>query len=145
MGRGRRAEAVTRRFWLPGEPVAQARARTGRGFAYYPKPSADYRKWAALQLRTQNAGQPAILGPVKCGLLFYRVRPKSNKSEWPTVKPDLDNYVKMTLDALMDAGILRDDSQVCRIDAGKMWVSERARYATRLDGPGVEVVLEALS
>jgi Holliday junction resolvase RusA-like endonuclease len=130
---------TTRRFWLPGPPVPQARARTGRGFAYYPKPSADYRKWAALQLRTQNAGQPAIWTAVKAGLLFYRVRPKSNKSEWPVVKPDLDNYVKMILDALMDAGILRDDSQVCRIDAGKFWCNPAPTA-----GPGVDVVLEVL-
>jgi Holliday junction resolvase RusA-like endonuclease len=129
---------VTRRFWLPGEPVAQARARTGRGHAYYPKPSADYRKWAALQLRAQNAGQPAILGPVKLTLLCFRWRPKSNHSKWPTVKPDVSNYLKMLEDALVDAGVLRDDSQVCRIDAGKFWVEE---YRT---GPGVEVVLEAL-
>lgn len=124
------------RFWISGEPVAQARARTGKGFAYYPRKSADYRKWAALSLRSQHAGKPPASGPVKLGLLFYRVRPKSNKSAWPTVKPDLDNYVKMLCDTLMDAGVLADDSQVCRIDAGKFWTADK---------PGVEVVLEPLT
>jgi len=127
---------VTLRFWLPGEPVAQARARTGKGHGYYPAKSAGYRNWAALTLRSVHAGKPPLSGPVKLGLVFYRVRPKSNKSEWPTVKPDLSNYLKMIEDALVDAGVLADDSQVCRLDAGKFWTADK---------PGVEVVLEALS
>ena len=149
---------MTLRFWLPGEPVAQARARTvfrdkrkrllRTPHSYYPKESQDYREWAALRLRAQFVALPdkpmlgprgSIFGPVKLGLLFYRVRPKSNKSEWPTVKPDLDNYVKMLCDALMDAGILADDAQVCRLDAGKFWVVEEYRC-----GPGVEVIVEPL-
>ena len=123
------------RFWLPGEPVAQARARTGKGHAYYPVKSAGYRRLAARLLRLQHMGKPPLAGPVKLGLLFYRVRPKSNRSEWPTVRPDLDNYVKMLCDALMDAGILADDSQICSLGAGKFWTTDK---------PGVEVVLEAL-
>jgi len=124
------------RFWLPGEPVTQARARTGKGHGYYPAKSAGYRKWAALSLRSQYAGKPPLSGPVKLGLLFYRVRPKSNRSDWPTIKPDLDNYVKMLCDALKDAGVLADDAQVCRLDAGKFWIAEE---------PCVEVVLESLA
>ena len=140
---------MTLRFWLPGEPVAQARARTGKGFAYYPAKCANYRKTAALLLRSQYVGQPhpfgPVVGPVKLGLLFYRVRPKSNKSQWPTVKPDLDNYVKMLCDALMDAGVLADDSQVCALNAGKFWVEESSDPSVKfITGPGVEVVLEAL-
>ena len=123
------------RFWLPGEPVAQARARTGKGHGYYPAKSAGYRKWAALSLRTQHAGKPPVSAPVKLSLLCYRVRPKSNKTGWPVVRPDLDNYVKMLCDALMDAGILADDSQICSLGAGKFWTTDK---------PGVEVVLEAL-
>ena len=68
---------------------------------------------------------------------MYRVRPKSNKSEWPIVKPDLSNYLKMIEDALVDAGVLRDDSQVYHLDAGKFWVEAD-------DKPGVEVVVEAM-
>jgi len=128
------------RFWLPGEPVAQARARTGKGFAFYPAKSAGYRKWAVLQLRNQLAGRPPLLGPVKLGMLVYRVRPKSNKSEWPIVKPDLSNYLKMVEDALVDAGVLRDDSQICRYgDMGKFWTFNR-----RVDGPGVEIDVDPL-
>jgi Holliday junction resolvase RusA-like endonuclease len=126
------------RFWLAGEPVAQARPRIVRDAGcYYPAKSANYRKWAVLQLRNQLAGRPALLGPVKMGMLVYRVRPKSNKSEWPIVKPDLSNYLKMVEDALVDAGVLRDDSQICRYgDMGKFWVEDFSC------GPGVEVVVE---
>ena len=126
---------MTLRFWLPGEPVAQARARTGKGFAFYPAKSASYRKWAVLQLRNQLAGRPALSVAVKLGLTFHRTRPKSNRATWPTVRPDLDNYVKMVCDALMDAGAIFDDGAVCVLHAEKLWT---------LAEPGVEVIVEPL-
>jgi Holliday junction resolvase RusA-like endonuclease len=123
------------RFWLPGEPVAQARARTGKGFAFYPAKSAGYRKWAVLQLRNQLAGRPPLAGALKLTVTFHRTRPKSNRSTLPTVRPDLDNYVKMTCDALMDAGAIVDDGAMCVLHAEKLWTVDR---------PGVEVVVESL-
>ena len=122
------------RFWLPGEPVAQARARTGKGFAFYPAKSANYRKWAVLQLRDQLAGRPPLDGALQLTVTFHRCRPKSNKSPRPVVRPDLDNYVKMTCDALMDAGAILDDGAVCALHAVKVWSMD----------PGVEVVVEPL-
>lgn len=124
--------------WLPGEPVAQARPKvTRRGHVYYPAKSAGYRKRIARLLRVAWAGQPALAGPCKIGLLFYRVRPKSNKSEWPTVKPDLDNLAKQVVDACTDAGIIRDDGQVCVLNCGKLWAADMT--------PGVEVIVEPLT
>lgn len=43
----------------------------------------------------------------------------------PTTKPDIDKLQRSTLDAMRDAGVYVDDSQVVRIDARKVWATER--------------------
>lgn len=126
-------------FWLPGEPVAQARARTGKGFAFYPVKSASYRKWAVLQLKIQNDGRLPLDGPIRLQITTYRTRPKSNHDAWPIGKPDWDNYGKMISDALgqrKGAGVITDDCRVCDGRVVKRW-------ALGME-PGVEVVLEPL-
>jgi len=39
----------------------------------------------------------------------------------PVGKPDLDKLLRSTLDALTDVGAIRDDSQVVRIEAAKVY------------------------
>lgn len=43
----------------------------------------------------------------------------------PTTKPDIDKLSRSTLDALRDAGVYVDDSQVVGLNARKVWASER--------------------
>ena len=57
--------------------------------------------------------------------------------QWHTSKPDTDNIVKCVGDALVQSGILRDDSIVARIEAGK-WVARDG------EAPSVRVQVEAL-
>lgn len=121
--------------WLPGEPVPQARPRVTRGgHVFYPAKSAAYRKRIATLLQYARRGQTPISGPVKLTLYYYRARPKSNKSPQPIVKPDLDNLAKQTIDALVDAGVIYDDGQVCALMAVKAWATKTA---------GVDVAVEA--
>ena len=49
-------------------------------------------------------------------------------------KPDLDNLIKATLDAMTQAGAWRDDSQVSTIRASK-------QYAFRLNKTGVRILI----
>ena len=61
-------------------------------------------------------------GAIRVELDFCLIRPKSSKREYPTVKPDLDNYIKSVLDA-MNGIILKDDSQIVSIEASKKYTS----------------------
>lgn len=62
--------------------------------------------------------------PVRVWLTDYRLKPKSVKRAWPSTKPDLDKIVRATLDALTQAGVIRDDSRVCEIEAYKCYAKE---------------------
>lgn len=77
-----------------------------------------------------------LTGPVVIGVTFYFLRPKSHYGTGrnaATLKPsapitvtsrahgDLDKLVRSTLDALVSAGVLRDDSLVVDLTARKRW------------------------
>jgi len=68
--------------------------------------------------------RPQIKGPVFLSLTFVMPRPKSNKNQFHTVRPDLDNLAKAAMDALTDAGAWRDDSQVCSLNLVKIYADE---------------------
>src|SRR5690606_17977873 len=73
-------------------------------------------------------------GPVQVDVTFILPRPKGHYGTGrnagkvrtsappePTTKPDLDKLMRSTLDALTDVGVLRDDAQVVRIYAAKVY------------------------
>lgn len=73
-------------------------------------------------------------GPVRVGITFILPRPKGHYGTGrnagrvrtsapaePTTKPDLDKLLRSTLDALTDVGAIRDDAQVVRIEAAKVY------------------------
>jgi Holliday junction resolvase RusA-like endonuclease len=81
-------------------------------------------------------------GPVevRIAFTFERHGVTAKASPWPTVNGgvnaigDLDKLERNVLDALTDAAILADDSQVCVMSTRKQWGPEA----------GVDVVLYAL-
>ena len=90
------------------------------------KPWAEAVKWAALEC-------PMVImeGPVSVKVCFTLPKPKSaRKAAVPYKKPDLDKLVRSTFDALTDAGVWRDDSQVVSLQASKV-------YPNGLGGLGV--------
>jgi Holliday junction resolvase RusA-like endonuclease len=54
-----------------------------------------------------------------------------------TSKPDIDNIEKCLLDALVMAGVLRDDKGVCD-------VRKKKRYSSKVEGPSVYFRLRQL-
>jgi Holliday junction resolvase RusA-like endonuclease len=106
-------------FFVHGTPIAQGRPRAFRrgsmiGF-YDPKES---KGWKAEVAKSVGIIAPFPSGmPLKLSVRFYLEKPKSVKRLHPTVKPDLDNYVKAVMDALKD--VWGDDCQVVQITASK--------------------------
>lgn len=107
---------------IPGEPVAQGRARfsTMNGFvrAYDPLKSRLYKGY----VKDMASGQFVPLeGPICMLAIFYRSIPKSWSKKkqaealamtlMPISKPDADNYIKAVKDAL-NGVLYRDDSQI---------------------------------
>lgn len=129
---------------IEGEPVAKGRPKLSRYGTYTPKKTKDYEE---LVKKAWNESKYADFEPletaIKISVVFYRGIQKSGSKQikdaknkgliLPTIKPDIDNYMKSILDGLNGLAYV-DDSQVCSIKASKMY----SAY------PRVEVVVEEI-
>ncbi|RMI47719.1 RusA family crossover junction endodeoxyribonuclease [Actinomadura harenae] len=91
-------------------------------------------------------GWERLDGPVTIHVDFYFDPPKSapkRRRTWPITRSsgDLDKLLRSTLDALTDAGVMRDDSQVVHIDARKVHTSPD----TLLTVPGALITVQAVT
>jgi Holliday junction resolvase RusA-like endonuclease len=102
---------------ITGQPVAKGRPRFCRnGHVHAHRPSMRWEDSAAVQLRAA-IGTPMYDQPLKLEVTAYFQRPKRlmRKSSptnrvHHTSKPDSDNILKAVGDALVKAGVVRDDS-----------------------------------
>lgn len=117
-------------------PVAKGRPRFARGIAYTPKATKDAEKDIRDAVKSAYAGEPYD-GAVDVAVIFYIQRPKSKprkKAEYPTGRPDVDNYAKLVLDAL-NGIVWVDDRQVVNLSCFK-------RYADDMASPCIEINVE---
>ncbi len=99
---------------LDGKPVPQGRARVTRFGSFYPKTSQTYRKRLVAEMRC-TPSPVRYADPVEVHVLV--AGPRANS--------DLDNYAKMALDALQDAGVLASDDVRTVVDLrGRVTVGE---------------------
>ena len=133
---------------IPGSPIGKGRPRgtAAGGFVrlYTPKKTADWERSAALIAR--NAWMDAPLD--KCAIevevvaVFHRPKRLMRKKDpegrvLHTSKPDIDNVVKCALDMAVMAGVMRDDSLVCKITASSY-------YSSKEEGPSLEFRMRVL-
>src|SRR5690606_3372583 len=123
------------RLVIPVVPVAQPRQRHAvigghiRNYTPSKHPVQAYK--ARLQAAVMEAGIHSVIdGPVRVDVDFYLPRPKSlmRRKDPPgpiphTARPDVDNLLKSTKDALTGL-VWRDDAQVCDGRVRK-WYAEK--------------------
>lgn len=130
-------------FSVPGQPRGKGRPRfTRTGHSYTPKETVAYET----QIRDafKASGQKQIEGPVRVFIKVYMAIPASApkcKREAmrlniirPTKKPDIDNVIKVVLDALNGLAYA-DDKNVVYVGASKWYAEE----------PSLEIVIEEVS
>jgi hypothetical protein len=69
-------------------------------------------------------------GPVEVSVCFCFDKPKSapkRRRTWPTTRTsgDVDKLLRATFDALTDAGVFRDDSQIVHVSAWKTFTDDQ--------------------
>lgn len=134
-------------FTFEIEPVSQLRPRAssrGGRVRLYDTPKVKQFKSILHNLVTEQYKKPPLTGALSVSLLFYRPVQRSlsnverqrrlSNEHKAVVKPDVDNYIKSTLDALN--GVLwDDDSQIVKLTAEKRY-SENGKIVitvTQLD------------
>lgn len=120
------------KFVIQGEPVAKGRPKLGRYGTYTPKKTKEYEEHIKQEWRKNGYKEP-LTGAVMVDITFYRSIQKSSSKAAktakltgkvkPTVKPDLDNYIKAVLDGLNGLAWV-DDSQIVNISATKEYSLE---------------------
>ena len=119
-------------FEMPGDIVGKARPRmnTRTGKTYTPTKTKDYeyllRQWFVMKYPNFET----IEGRVAVSIIAYFDIPKSTskkketemlkESISPTKKPDIDNIVKIVLDAI-NKFAFKDDTQVTRLEVEKKY------------------------
>lgn len=123
-------------FFVPGRPAPQGSKKSvGRGrFIEASKYLPAWRHAVtefAIYAATEH-GWDTIHGPVTLEVVFYLERPstiKVNKRPHPIVPPDVDKLVRAVSDALSDAGVWGDDSQVVKLVAFKRYADNHEQGA----------------
>ena len=124
-------------FTIPGKPVALKRHRPSARGGYYD-PSSKDKKQIWLQIAKYKPEEP-YHDNIYMTLVFYLERPKNHYRTgkykhllkdrckdifYHSVKPDLDNLVKLMCD-VMNKGFYIDDSQICILQAEKRYGKPR--------------------
>jgi Holliday junction resolvase RusA-like endonuclease len=116
-------------FRVYGTPKAQPRSRrSASGGVYNPGTADEWKMLVAMAFKAEYHGK-IVTEPVSVTATFYFKTPKKliksvEFTDVPhTSKPDIDNVLKSTLDALTDIGAWADDSQVFSVTAHK-WYGE---------------------
>ncbi|WP_100065132.1 RusA family crossover junction endodeoxyribonuclease [Miniphocaeibacter massiliensis] len=116
---------------IEGEPVAKGRPRLSRYGTYTPAKTKNAE--IALQMAWKMLTKDKIYyedKPISLIVDFYKKPPKSTSKKRlklmedkiirPTTRPDIDNYIKLVLDALNELAY-KDDNLICDLRARKYY------------------------
>ena len=138
-GEGEGMRKAIHHLFVNGVPLAQPRPRRAKNGGVYNPPTADAWK-AEVKATFRRDCRPLITGPVHLRVSFFMPRPKKMKAgeieKIPHVKkPDTDNLLKSTMDAMTEARVWQDDAQVYAIEVGKWYARENKT--------GAQIIVEA--
>ncbi|MBQ3415380.1 MAG: RusA family crossover junction endodeoxyribonuclease [Clostridia bacterium] len=122
-------------FEIPGKITGKARPRlnTITGRAYTPGNTKDYEMLIKQYFKIKYPKFETLEGRIKVKIIAYFEIPKQTSKKQkekmmlneisPTKKPDIDNVIKIILDALNKMAF-RDDSQITKLEIEKRYAEE---------------------
>jgi Holliday junction resolvase RusA-like endonuclease len=118
---------------VEGTPRPQPRPRLCRG-RVVSTADANARRWqgqVAGAAKVAFEAHGAMEGPLEVCFSFQFATPKADRHGKPhTFRPDADNLAKLALDAVMKAGLFKDDSQVSMMVVRKTWAKDGGMVMT---------------
>ena len=116
-------------IFIPGKPQGKGRPRYWKGHAVTPESTRTYEQMIAMLWKCERYGVSDK--PIAVEITAFYLVPKSwSKKKQaavyageikPTVKPDIDNIIKIVLDGLNGVAY-KDDAQVIEVKARKTYV-----------------------
>ena len=130
--------------WIPGRPRPQGSMKTfmagGHAHARHSDPTLSHRAHVISTL-AENWQRDPLAGAVVVDVVFTFARPKSHYGtgrnadvikesapEHHTQPADADKLSRLLLDGLEMAGIVRNDSQVWKLNITKLWGSDDSTH-----------------
>lgn len=127
-------------IFIPGKPQGKGRPRYWKGHAVTPESTMTYEQMIAMLWKCERYGVSDK--PISVEITAFYLVPKSwSKKKQaavyageikPTVKPDIDNIVKIVLDGLNGVAFT-DDKQVIEIQAQKCYVFDDEQEGVYVD------------
>jgi len=129
-----------RKLVIPGKPLGKQRPRVLKtGIAYTPKETVHYETFVKMLYLEKYAGVKPFEGPVAVEIVaLYQIPRSANKRRKeamrrgaikPTVRPDVDNILKIVTDALNGVAYL-DDKQIIACWVHKCYAAAPAVHVT---------------
>jgi len=110
------------RIEVPGDPVAWARPRMNKGKAFTAERQREARSSLSWQI-AMGWGRPKVERKKALGMTIefvFKARRKSDLGMLRVARPDLDNLVKLVMDAAQDI-VFEDDAQIAELTVIKRW------------------------
>ena len=124
-------------FFVPGKPRSKGRPFVTKAGATFTPAATKAAEESVLVSSMGSRPEAPWQGPVFVQILFQFTPPKSPKwrakqavrlSARHANKPDVDNLVKLVLDALNRSGYWVDDAQVCEIATRKVYAEPEGTW-----------------
>lgn len=130
-------------FTVPGIAAPQgSKTRTRFGMREDNPRTKPWRATVTSYALDARNGHPPLTGPVLLDLIIELPRPKShfrtgkhagelkpNAPRFCTTKPDASKLARAIEDALVDAGLLRDDALVAQLHVAKVYANDAPRVS----------------
>jgi Holliday junction resolvase RusA-like endonuclease len=127
------------KFTINHMPVAKDRPRFARIGKFVTTYSSKNTKQGELELNllaSKYKLETPIKGAIAVSLIFHISRPKSIKKSqiYPITRPDIDNYIKLALDAFSAGNLFwYNDSQVTKIISERRYTDENPRIDVEIE------------
>ena len=131
---------------VPAPQGSKSISRSGVMYEANPR----LKPWRSLvtsqaMLERSARGLEMLLGPVEVEIIFTLPKPKTaGRFAQPDKKPDVDKLSRAVLDGLTEAAIWKDDGQVVKLIASKVYPASglsRSASLYALDQPGAVIIV----